>query len=367
MTFEVRNGCFGYKKTVPILKNISFCVESRQVLAVLGPNGVGKTTLLRSMMGMLPWTSGGSFLEGENIRDMTPGRLWREMAYVQQAKSFPFAFTVEEMILLGRSSRIGTFGTPEKADRERCERAMEELGIAHMRRNHHTGYRRQADENGNNEKYHREHRTDRLNRRRIALHIGITAQRRAILYIPLCHVNVRNLLLFLRNRLIEVRKIFFIFCLAVRVFRLTFKQLFPSFGEIFLTVLYLRRSLLFLLRQLRLAFGKRHTAVLQLCSLIGNLRFSEDDLCFPFVQFVPCRIKLLPCRLFCRIQLRLCLAERLDCRPHISQSHCKLYQLIGCGLLQRLQKRTLAVRHQSRHRRLCLRGILLCDHRSCYG
>ena len=50
MTFEVRNGCFGYKKTVPILKNISFCVESRQVLAVLGPNGVGKTTLLRSMM-----------------------------------------------------------------------------------------------------------------------------------------------------------------------------------------------------------------------------------------------------------------------------------------------------------------------------
>ena len=59
MTFEVRNGCFGYKKTVPILKNISFCVESRQVLAVLGPNGVGKTTLLRSMMGMLPWTSGG--------------------------------------------------------------------------------------------------------------------------------------------------------------------------------------------------------------------------------------------------------------------------------------------------------------------
>ena len=127
MTFEVRNGCFGYKKTVPILKNISFCVESRQVLAVLGPNGVGKTTLLRSMMGMLPWTSGGSFLDGENIRDMAPGRLWREMAYVPQAKSFPFAFTVEEMILLGRSSRIGTFGTPEKADRERCERAMVEL------------------------------------------------------------------------------------------------------------------------------------------------------------------------------------------------------------------------------------------------
>ena len=121
MTFEVRNGCFGYKKTVPILKNISFCVERRQVLAVLGPNGVGKTTLLRSMMGMLPWTSGGSFLDGENVRDMTPGRLWREMAYVPQAKSFPFAFTVEEMILLGRSSRIGTFGTPEKADRERCE------------------------------------------------------------------------------------------------------------------------------------------------------------------------------------------------------------------------------------------------------
>lgn len=133
MTFEVKNGTFGYKVSAPVLKNISFQVQSRQVLAILGPNGVGKTTLLRNMMGMLTWTSGGSYLDGTNIREMAPGQLWKEMAYVPQAKSFPFSFTVEEMIQLGRSTHIGFFGTPAKEDRERCERAMEDLGITHMR------------------------------------------------------------------------------------------------------------------------------------------------------------------------------------------------------------------------------------------
>ena len=133
MIFEVRNGTFGYQAAVPVLKDISFQVQSRQVLAILEPNGVGKTTLLRNMMGMLIWTGGGSYLDGVNIRDMAPGQLWKEMAYVPQAKSFPFSFTVEEMIQLGRSTHIGFFGTPSKEDRERCERAMEDLGITHMR------------------------------------------------------------------------------------------------------------------------------------------------------------------------------------------------------------------------------------------
>ena len=46
MNFSIQNGCFGYGST-PILHNISFDVESREILTVLGPNGVGKTTLLR--------------------------------------------------------------------------------------------------------------------------------------------------------------------------------------------------------------------------------------------------------------------------------------------------------------------------------
>ena len=54
MRFEVRNGNFGYGAS-QVLHQVSFDLEGNQVLAVLGPNGVGKTTLLKCMMGLLKW------------------------------------------------------------------------------------------------------------------------------------------------------------------------------------------------------------------------------------------------------------------------------------------------------------------------
>lgn len=133
MKFEVRGGSFAFKNTAPILQNIDFSIEGGEVLSVLGPNGVGKTTLLRCMMGMLQWGSGGTYIDGRNIVDMSERELWRYIAYVPQAKYLPFAFTVEEMVLLGRNVHTGLFGTPGEKDRQICEQAMEVVGIAHMR------------------------------------------------------------------------------------------------------------------------------------------------------------------------------------------------------------------------------------------
>ena len=58
MIFEAKNGSFAYKKSKTILENINFSVQSNEVLAILGPNGVGKTTLLKSIMGLIPALSG---------------------------------------------------------------------------------------------------------------------------------------------------------------------------------------------------------------------------------------------------------------------------------------------------------------------
>ena len=55
MIFEVKKGSFGYEKA-HILHDISFQLENGEVMSVLGPNGVGKTTLLKCMMGVLKWT-----------------------------------------------------------------------------------------------------------------------------------------------------------------------------------------------------------------------------------------------------------------------------------------------------------------------
>ena len=135
LNFEVRGGTFSFKGAPPILQNIDFSIEGSCVLSILGPNGVGKTTLLRCMMGMLPWQSGGSYVDGQNIAEFSEHELWRRIAYVPQAKHMPFAFTVEEMVLLGRSVHTGLFGQPGEKDRQFCEQAMAAVGITHLRTN----------------------------------------------------------------------------------------------------------------------------------------------------------------------------------------------------------------------------------------
>lgn len=133
MIFEVREGCFGYKKGKNILNNISFKIQSGEVLAILGPNGVGKTTLLRNMMGLLNWRSGGTYLNGTNIKEMSEKELWQTIAYVPQAKGVSFAYTLEEMVLMGRSAYIGVMEQPSKEDMSRAHEAMERLGIYHLK------------------------------------------------------------------------------------------------------------------------------------------------------------------------------------------------------------------------------------------
>lgn len=131
MIFEVRDASFGYRQK-NILNHLSFQVTDGQVLAVLGPNGVGKTTLLKCMMGFLPWRCGASYLDGENIAEMSPKAIWRKIAYVPQAKSSAFSYTAMEMVLLGRCSHLSLFDQPKKADEERALAAMRDVGIEQL-------------------------------------------------------------------------------------------------------------------------------------------------------------------------------------------------------------------------------------------
>ena len=132
MIFEVKDGCFGYNKR-QILNNISFSVNSGEVMSVLGSNGVGKTTLLKCMMGFLKWNKGGSFLDGEAINKIPAKDLWKKIAYVPQAKGAPFAYSALDMVVLGRSAHINTFKQPSKEDMDIALKAMEEVGISHLK------------------------------------------------------------------------------------------------------------------------------------------------------------------------------------------------------------------------------------------
>ena len=77
MKLEVSGGNFNFKKTDFILKDINFSLKDSDVLSILGPNGVGKTTLIRCLTGLLPWTSGGTFLDGKNISASRKTFCWK--------------------------------------------------------------------------------------------------------------------------------------------------------------------------------------------------------------------------------------------------------------------------------------------------
>ena len=113
MIFQVQDGCFGYHHQ-NILNHISFEVTDGNVLAVLGPNGVGKTTLLKCMMGFLTWKQGASLLDGQNIARIAPKDLWQQIAYVPQAKTPPLAIRRWKWSILGRSAHLSLFNQPQK-------------------------------------------------------------------------------------------------------------------------------------------------------------------------------------------------------------------------------------------------------------
>lgn len=134
MRLTIDNGSFAYHAAErQILRDIGCHVQSGEILAILGPNGAGKTTLLRCTLGLLRWQSGCTLLDGEDIRRIPRRTLWQRIAYVPQAAAAQAPYTAGEMTLLGRSSRMGAFSSPTRADRAAAESVMERLGIARLR------------------------------------------------------------------------------------------------------------------------------------------------------------------------------------------------------------------------------------------
>ena len=132
MSIEVRAGTFSYSKDRPLLTDIGFSAEEGEVLAILGPNGVGKTTLIKCLLGFLPWQSGSTLLDDKDIRHFKGRTLWQQISYVPQARRPAFSYAVRDMVLLGRSPYLGDFSVPGKKDAEIADEAMEQAGITYL-------------------------------------------------------------------------------------------------------------------------------------------------------------------------------------------------------------------------------------------
>ncbi|HZU69674.1 MAG TPA: ABC transporter ATP-binding protein [Ktedonobacteraceae bacterium] len=126
---EIDGISFGYDNH-PLLYDIHMRVDAGEMVGLLGPNGSGKTTLLRLISGVLRPQQGKILLEGRDLQAWGRRGIARRIAVVPQELHIPFAFTVEEMVSLGRTPFTGLLGTRNKQDINIIQHAMQSTEIS---------------------------------------------------------------------------------------------------------------------------------------------------------------------------------------------------------------------------------------------
>lgn len=116
-----------------IFENLSFSVQAGETVALLGPNGVGKTTLLKLACALLGPRSGEALVQGRPLRQWPRRQLSCTVALVPQELEVPFAFRVEEIVAQGRVPHLGWTGGLGPRDLEAVEAAMQEVDLLPLR------------------------------------------------------------------------------------------------------------------------------------------------------------------------------------------------------------------------------------------
>ena len=120
---------FSYDGTYDIFKDVSFEVKKGEIMAVLGANGIGKTTMMRCIMRFLTMKEGEVYIGGTNTREMDSRRFWRNISYVPQAKGVVFGYSVLNMVVMGLSQYVKFGYTPGKKEYDKAYEMLKEVGM----------------------------------------------------------------------------------------------------------------------------------------------------------------------------------------------------------------------------------------------
>jgi len=135
IALELKNAKFARKKREfyknPQESGLNLLLKNGEILTILGPNGIGKTTLIKLCLGFLKWQSGTCEIYGKNIENYAQKELFKRISYIQQAKNFRISLNVVDMVLLGLNHEVKF--RPKSGDIERAKELLNRLKIYHLK------------------------------------------------------------------------------------------------------------------------------------------------------------------------------------------------------------------------------------------
>lgn len=130
--FNVKDISFSYDNE-EIFSQISFSIEKGDVLCILGPNGTGKTTLIKCLNGLHEIDSGEILINGKDIKKLSFKEISKHIGYIPQSHVPSFPFKVFDVVLMGRAPYLNLTDSPKEEDVEIAMDSLKTLGIEYLK------------------------------------------------------------------------------------------------------------------------------------------------------------------------------------------------------------------------------------------
>lgn len=133
MILEANNISFAYRQGQTVLHDVSLELNEGEILFIIGKNGCGKTTLLSCLCGLLNPQTGNILIEGKPLINLSSAERAQNIGLIPQMHAPTFAYTVNQMVMMGRAAHLSWMGSPSTRDHEIVIESLEQVGLTDLR------------------------------------------------------------------------------------------------------------------------------------------------------------------------------------------------------------------------------------------
>jgi iron complex transport system ATP-binding protein len=129
MMLALRGTAFAYRPGQPVFEELDLTIHPGEVLCILGPNGCGKTTLLKCCAGLLRVSRGQVQIDGTDMVDLDRRATARRVGFVPQSHDVTFPYSVRDVVLMGRTPHLSPWSSPSGRDESLARDAVLRVGL----------------------------------------------------------------------------------------------------------------------------------------------------------------------------------------------------------------------------------------------